>query len=202
MKQYVVAGTKDFISWEKVQPLTDFSCPGGKEKAPETQFQAYHNQSHLFFRYVALGAKPLVYVKENDKMEVLNSERVEIFFRRDHKMKPYFCLEIDPHGRVLDYKADYYRHFDRKWQWQEPLFLQTNIQHLRYTVQGRFSLVTLENLGLLKNKEIQVGLFRGHCTKLSNKNATMQWISWVDPKTQIPDFHVPDAFGKFLLTNI
>jgi hypothetical protein len=52
-------------------------------------------------------------VVKNDKLEVVNSERVEIFFRKDEALTPYYGLELDANGRVLDYEAEYHRKFNR-----------------------------------------------------------------------------------------
>jgi hypothetical protein len=46
---------------------------------------------------------------------------------------------------------------------------------------------------------MNAGLYRGECVKLEGDKATLRWISWVDPKTANPDFHVASSFGKFIL---
>ncbi|MBT7815579.1 MAG: hypothetical protein HN566_02450 [Polaribacter sp.] len=195
MKKFLIKKLIDFTSWEKVTKLDDFSYPWQSEKSPVTSFSAYYDENHIYFRFVAYGSKPLVYIEDNSKLEVMHSERVEIFFRRDQKMSPYYCLEMDPHGRVLDYRANLYRKFDRDWQWPESLSIESKINEENYTVEGKISLSILNELGLINNNNIQIGLFRGHCTNLVGKVALLKWISWVDSKTQDADFHVPSAFG-------
>ena len=195
MKKFLIPKLIDFTSWEKVPELDDFSYPWQNEKAPITTLSAYYDQSHIHFRFIAFGSKPLVFIENNNKLEVIHSERVEIFFRSDQKMHPYYCLEMDPHGRVLDYKAELYRKFDRNWQWPESLSIESKINDKNYTVEGKISLSILNQLGLINNGHIQIGLFRGHCTNLAGKDALLKWISWVDSKTPEPDFHVPSAFG-------
>lgn len=195
MKQFLIPKLTTFISWDEITTLSDFSCRLEMEKLPATIFNAYYDQNHMHFRFVASGPKPLVFVEKNDKMEVIRSERVEIFFRSDEKMQPYYCLEIDPLGRVLDYKAKLHREFDRNWQWPEPLNIQTIIKAENYTVQGKISLSVLNKLDLIHNNQIQVGLFRAHCVQLEEKKASIKWINWVDPDIEALDFHVPSAFG-------
>ena len=195
MKKFLIPKLINFTGWEKVPELDDFSYPWQNQKAPVTTFSAYYDQNHLYFRFVAFCSKPLVYIKDNSKLEVIHSERVEIFFRSDKKMSPYYCLEIDPYGRVLDYKAILYRKFDRNWQWPESLSIESKINDKNYTVEGKISLSILNQLDLINNNNIQIGLFRGHCTNLVGNAATLKWISWVDSKTPEPDFHVPSAFG-------
>lgn len=132
-------------------------------------------------------------------MDVLQSERVEFFMRRNEKMDPYFCFEIDPLGRVLDYSARNYRMFDYHWQWPEQLNIRAKIYDDKYTVEGRFSLAMLKKMGLLHEHKIQAGLFRGHCKNLQGNTAAMQWISWVDPNIQPANFHIHSAFGCLTL---
>lgn len=195
MRQFSIPKLSNFTTWDEVLMLSDFSYPWQTEEAPRTTFSAYYDQSNIYFRFVAFGPNPKIFVENDNKMEVIHSERVEIFFRSDEKMAPYYCLEMDPNGRVLDYKAELYRKFDRSWQWPEPLSIQTEIQDHKYTLQGKISLSVLNELHLIHNDQIQIGLFRGHCIKLEEKNAIIKWISWVDSKTKKPDFHVSSAFG-------
>lgn len=199
MKEYFVIIKVDFKNWDAVRELKDFTYPWQSEMPPKTIFKAYHDSNYLYFRFEAYGPKPLIFVENNNKLEVTKSERVELFFRSDEKMQPYYCLEMDPNERILDYKADYYREFDRSWEWPESLCINTNIEAERYTLEGKVSLSTLKQLGLLKDNKIEVGVFRGHCTALNEDKANIKWISWIDSKTKEPDFHVPSAFGLFVL---
>lgn len=189
----------DFKNWSDAKKIIDFSYPWKETKSPHTSFSAFYDENHIHFRFEAHGTTPIVFVENNNKMEVINSERVEIFFRTNEKMNPYYCLEIDPLGRVLDYKAKHYREFDRQWKWPEPLEIKTIIQNQKYIVEGKISLSVLSNLKLINNNCIQIGLFRGQCEKILDKKASINWISWIDSKTKNPDFHVPSAFGVLKL---
>ena len=100
---------------------------------------------------------------------------------------------------ILFYNAWFY--FDRNWKWPDSLFLKTNILDGHYTVEGKISLSTLNKLGLIKDNELEIGIYRGHCTELVGENATIEWSTWVDSKTDEPDFHVPASFGKVKLEN-
>jgi hypothetical protein len=46
---------------------------------------------------------------------------------------------------------------------------------------------------------IDAGLFRGDFQRL-NKTTQVKWISWIDPGSENPDFHIPAPFGKLILT--
>jgi len=179
--------------------INDFTYPWKEDSPPSTIFHVYHDKKFLHFRFTAFGPPPLVYIKDNHKLEVIHSERIEIFFKQDDELNPYYCFEIDPHGRVLDYQAHHYRDFNRDWKWSDDLNIKTEILADRYLVSGQFKLSILSGLGLFKGDKLQVGLYRGHCTSLVGTDMNIQWISWVDPQTEEPDFHVPSSFGRFEL---
>lgn len=73
-------------------------------------------------------------------------------------MTPNYCLEMDPSGRVLDYKADFYRNLYRHWTWPDILHIKTVIEDKKYTLEGRIALSTLMELGLFASNEIQIGI--------------------------------------------
>ena len=42
-------------------------------------------------------------------------DRVELFFSNLTTLSEYYCIEIDPLGRILDYSAKHNRKFDENW---------------------------------------------------------------------------------------
>ncbi|MFX0556021.1 sugar-binding protein [Maribacter sp. CXY002] len=195
MKKWLISKITDFENWDCIAALDDFSYPWLNEVSPKTEFRGYYDTNFFHFHFTAYGSVPKVYVETNDKLEVRFSERVELFFRGNDKMQPYYCLEMDPRGRVLDYKANMYRKFDRSWTWPDSLGIKIKCDREKYTLEGRIKLKRLKELGLLSSFEIQIGLYRGQCVSLDRKSESIKWISWVDPKTKNPDFHVPSSFG-------
>lgn len=44
--------------------------------------------------------------RQDDSIDSIGeSDRVEIFFRTDENLNPYYCLEIDPTPRIMDFMA-------------------------------------------------------------------------------------------------
>lgn len=199
MNIYKVKKEKKFINREFIPKLNNFSSASTNEPIQDVCFQAFHDNSSIFFRFSVICPNPKIYVENNNKMEVLNSERVEIFFRLDSKMTPYYCLEIDASGRVLDYKSVYYRERDFEWKWPDSLEIEAKTNNNGYSIQGKFKISTLKKLDLIKHNEIQIGLFRGHCTEIIDSKASFEWITWINPKKEKPDFHIPEVFGLFVL---
>jgi len=212
MKEYIVKRIKTDIleiSGDKMHPVwdmavvnTDFIYPWEEAKAPLTSFRALHDDKKFYFRFDVEDKNVLTFVDQNHKMEVVDSDRVEIFFRKDEKLIPYYCLEMDAHARVLDYKANYYRDFDFNWEWPaENMEVKASKNGKGYVVEGFINLSSLENLGLLKDNLLEAGLYRGYCMNLpaDQKEAELRWISWVNPDVPEPDFHIPSSFGKLIL---
>jgi hypothetical protein len=134
-------------------------------------------------------------------MEVVDSDRVEIFFKSDDRLDPYYCLEMDPLGRVLDYRASFYRKFEYNWQWpgSNQLQIKSDYTDQGYTIEGSITMASLKELNLLKNNELQAGLFRGECLKMRDPESTFSWISWIKPESVRPDFHIPSSFAVIKL---
>jgi hypothetical protein len=184
--------------WQKGKALTSFILPWDKDNPPSTIFRALHDTKNFFFRFDVIDTDIHVNKETNDKMAVLSSDRVEIFFRSDRGMKLYYGLEMDPSGRVMDYKAEYYRKFDYNWKW-EGITIRSKYTLNGYRVWGSIPLVSLRNMKLLSDNKIQAGLFRGRCINASPDEPVFKWISWVKPDSETPDFHIPSAFGELKL---
>jgi len=200
MKTYTVLKTKTPASFSTAEILTDFYSPWTEDKVPPMTFRALWNEKSFLFRFEVFDTDIHTFVETNHKMEVVHSDRVEIFLRRDEQLDPYFCLEMDPLGRVLDYKTQYYRKFEYEWQWPGKDDLEVKAEFIPngYRVEGTISLHSLNELGLLKNGILEAGLFRGKCLSPA-PNPVFNWISWIHPDSESPDFHIPSAFGKLLL---
>ncbi|MFT5749023.1 MAG: hypothetical protein ACI93S_000276 [Ancylomarina sp.] len=184
-------------AWDKAIVISDFSFPWEYERAPKTEFRALYDNEYFYFRFDVEDENVLTFVKNNHRMEVVHSDRVEIFFRQDEKLDPYYCLEMDAIGRVLDYKTRYYRDFEYEWSWpgSESILVKASETNNGYVVEGKITLSSLKELGLLKGSTLQVGLYRGYCMRLPNPEGKLRWISWINPKVDKPDFHIPSSFG-------
>src|SRR5690606_25365312 len=130
---------------------------------------------------------------------VAKGDRVEIFFSTDLDLESYYCLEIRPDGKVLDYKASYYRNFDETWDF-EGLQVGTKINDSGYTVEGRIPLSTLRDLGMVVEEQFfYLGLFRAEFSSSGSGAPEEKWISWMTPESAEADFHIPTAFGQFCM---
>ncbi len=186
--------------WNQAGILTDFQLPWNDEIPQPTAFQALWTDSALYLLYKVIDHDIVAPGPPKDSRGVLPSDRVEIFFKVRGEMDPYYCLEMDPRARVLDYESRFYRQANFEWHWPEDhleVLATTTVDG--YIVEARISMESLENLAIINDdRTIDAGIFRGDFQH--NQNQPVKWISWVHPDSERPDFHIPSAFGKLLLT--
>jgi len=183
------------------EELTDFVYPWetGKPVA-SMKFKAMYDDQWLYWLFQVEDEDIKIHVDKNEKEEVVYSDRVELFFTTDEALSSYYCLEIDPLARVFDYRGSHYRKFNTSWNWPEGhLNVYAQRSNIGYSVTGMISIESLKKLDLLKNAMLRCGLYRGKCMEINLEKEAMKWISWIDPKSASPDFHIPSSFGTLRL---
>lgn len=197
---FSITGTGNSQHWKNSTALTDFSFPWENGYLPHLSFKALQTPDWLYCLFEVTDTKVIVFVDKHDKKEVMNSDRVELFLRCNEKMAPYYCLELDPLGRTLDYKAEHYRIFDMDWSWPaNELKVKAHQTQSGYSVEVAISKKSLIELGVLQNNRLEAGLFRGKCMEINEGVAKLKWISWIKPDSPSPDFHIPSSFGVLML---
>lgn len=187
-------------AWASAQLLTDFVYPWDSAAAPATSFAALYDGDWFYGLFRVKDDSVITLVKNNNKMEVGASDRVEIFLKKNDSMNPYYCLEMDADGRVLDYNAFYYRKMNYPWHWPDgQLIIKASRVKSGYILQFAISIRSLKDLGLLSDGRLQAGLFRAENKGFINGRADLRWISWIRPRSDHPDFHTPSAFGTLIL---
>ena len=209
-------GRDDDLNWSKAAVEKDFVFPWKDRPAPSTEFRALCDDAYLYFTFRIEDADVFVLDKFRDEEDAVFEDRAEIYFVRDDRMRDYYCFEIDSRGRAFDYRGSYYRRFDPAWTWKG---LETKASPLPqgYVVEGRIPLESFEALGFPKLRpgvKIRCGLYRAEFShdrsgrtvapkesihnmgrRLDEPPPIEAWMSWVDPKTVDPDFHVPTSLG-------
>jgi hypothetical protein len=209
-------GLADDPAWSQAHVEQGFAFPWKQVAAPATEFRALCDKDSLYFTFRVHDEDIVVLDRLRDKQDVVFEDRAELFFSVDEQMQDYYCLEIDPRGRVYDYRGSYYRRFDPTWSWKG---LETKASSLPqgYVVEGRMPLASFEALGfprLQPGVKIRCGLYRAEFSHdrrgqpvpprdskhtggrhLDGPAPIEDWMSWVDPGTQEPDFHVPASLG-------
>ncbi|MEC3908243.1 sugar-binding protein [Tamlana sp. 2201CG12-4] len=210
MKKYTVVkikeetlkidGTGTNSIWEKAKVLDDFCSPWDPDTIKKIEFKALWDSENLYFNFKVYDNKVHLITKDNSNDSIDNSDRVELFFRSNHKMTPYYCLEIDPKPRLMDFKALPGKVFDFDWNWpSEDIKVKSLIRETDFCVEGTISLKSLTKYNLLKHGIIETGVYRAKYNQISRNHYEPIWITWVNPKTETPNFHTPSSFGEFIL---
>lgn len=191
-------------AWGQAHVETGFSFPWEERPLPATRFRACCDAHALYFSFDVVDDDIVLAQSFQGKQDVVHEDRVELFFALDEQLRQYFCLEIDPLGRVLDYRASYYRQFDFSWSFPglDAVGMQTDTG---YVVEGRMSWEALQSLGFPppeSGRAIKFGIYRAAFRHAESARDREGWISWVDPGTEEPDFHVPESFGYLKIGNI
>jgi hypothetical protein len=184
--------------WPEERWESELVFPWRDVPAPETAFILQTDGAALYFAFwVADEDIVVVDGPAGDESLVERGDRVELFFARDEKLREYYSIEIDPTGRVLDYSARFYRHFDSEWDCP-GLEVAAQRRPGGYDVEGRLPRRALESMGLTlpsNRKPMLAGVFRAEFSHRGGEAAHESWISWIRPWVPKPDFHVPSAFG-------
>ena len=212
----VLDGRADEAVWRKAAVDRRFGFPWKKARAPKTEFRALCDGTDLYFTFRVTDADVVALEKLRDEEDEVFEDRVEVYLSRDNELKDYFCFEVDSRGRAFDYRGAYYRRLDTKWSFA-GLETKGGPVPKGYEVEGRIPLKSLEGLGFPEIRpgvRIRCGLYRAEFSHDRSRRAVEQkeslhnlgrkvegpppieeWISWVDPKTKEPDFHVPASLG-------
>jgi len=195
-RYHILRSTASVPDWSAATSLSDFAFSWEDRNAPQTEFRALWDDTHLHFRFDCQDDDLVLPDGPTAKDRVLGSDRVEIFFAPDLSLKPYYCLEMSPRGDALAYEANFYREIN--WNWIcAGLQIDTLINNNRYTVTGSIPLDTLRATNVLKHgsREIFAGLYRAKFHQKPDGTTHSGWMPWVNPQTERPDFHVPSSFG-------
>ena len=155
-----------------------------------TSISVFRDSAQIHFIFDVCDSTP-VFDDNPDEMSVGPCDRAEIFMSCDPQMQQYYCFEIDPQGKTLDYGCSYYRMFDYPWSGEQNV--DARPVEGGYHVEASFRLEYLQRLGLLgKDGSLLIGFYRGDAVE----PGVITWYSAVNPGTPEPDFHVPGSLFR------
>lgn len=201
-KKLAINGKGSHSLWNKADELLDFCSPWDSEQIKPIEFKALCDKETLFFCFKVEDADVHIDTTDNTIRSINESDRVELFFRTNEELNPYYCLEIDPTPRIMDFKAHPNKQFDFAWNWPSgDLVVKSSINEKSFTVEGAISIASLTKLGLIKDGKIEAGIYRAKYNKQEDGNYEPTWITWVNPNTETPNFHTASSFGVLHLEN-
>jgi len=186
--------------WENANCLTDFCSAWKSDSFSKIEFRAFWDLENLFFKFRVFDTHIYLDQKDDSFDSIRNSDRVELFLRTNESLDPYYCLEMDTAGRLMDFRARPNKEFDFEWKWPKTDFeIKTSKDEISFTVEGQISIKSLKELNLIHNNTIEAGVFRAKFLENEKRQYEPTWISWVNPDTETPNFHIASSFGKFIL---
>jgi hypothetical protein len=202
-KKVILSGKGNHSMWKLANSLTNFSSPWDHKSVKKIEFKAIHNSEKVFFQFKVNDNQTHIHVSDNKNESINNSDRVELFFRNGASLSPYYCLEIDPIARIMDFKAKPNKKFDFQWNWpSEEIEVKSTIESNYFIVEIAITIKSLRDLNLLKNDSLETGIFRAKYNKQIDNTFQPTWISWVNPNTETPNFHTPSSFGVLELEKL
>lgn len=195
-----VTGKGESAAWGRSDVLTNFISPWDSEEPSKIEFRALWDGIYFFFCFTVFDTKIHIDKTDDTANSINNSDRVELFFRPDETLNPYYCLEIDAHARIMDFIAYPNKNFNFNWNWpKDDITVKSSKNASSFTVEGAISLDSLNKLNLIKGNKIETGVFRAKYNSKDNVNFEPVWITWIDPETETPNFHTASSFGVFHL---
>lgn len=192
----LINGSGNSLAWDKADVLSDFVSPWNTKTPKKIEFRSLWDYKNLFFYFKVFDNKIHIDSTDNSTKSIGNSDRVELFFRINDSLSPYFCLEIDPVPRIMDFKAMPNKEFDFNWNWpKNDLEVKSQINSQYFVVEIAISITSLKKLNLIKGNKIETGIFRAKYKDQENSIFSPIWISWVNPNTETPNFHTSTSFG-------
>lgn len=160
-----------------------------------TRFTCHATNDRFFFNFEADDSTVVFADTLNTERDIDPYDRVEVFFSPDREMESYYCAEIDPKGRIMDYNAHFYRNFDFGWDFSTMETFSAVIPG-GYRVEGSVSLAELRQLGMDLEKGFMFGVFQGDC----GQDGLISWYSLIATDDAEPDFHKPDVLFPVRMT--
>ena len=178
----------EYAIWDVVTPVVGFHAPwDGLDD--ETSFKCFVTDSLFFFRFDVKEVSLALKDGFTNEMDVEPEDRVEVFFAPAGKLGTYLGAEMDPMGRVLDYRCTYYRKFDYSWNFS-TLVCSGEIRQDGYSVAGSVSKAELVEHGVDIDEGFLMGVFRADY----RPDGTVNWYSIKSTDDKNADFHQPKVF--------
>ncbi len=191
-------GQRNEDVWNKACRITQFMNPWNQQVNPETSVELLYDGKDLYFLFVAFDQEVVTTESYKNKMDVVNEDRVEIFFSKDMELSSYYGFEMDPKGRILDYQCTYQRKFNYNWTAGDGIRIKTQKTSDGYIVEG---CISKDLLDFMTGNQISFywGAYRAEYSRGDNGKLIDEWQCIRDPKTKVPDFHIPSSFCKMTL---
>jgi uncharacterized protein (DUF362 family) len=193
----VLDGRGDDGAWARAKPVrwdTDYAAvPGGSS----TQVRFLRGAGGLYVLWELQGtglntdrSRPT----DRPRPKLYEEDCVEMFFTPDAaRPRRYFETEVGPFGHFLDVAVDLEAH-KSDTGWSSGARIGTTQDPAGHTATIEVELTAPEIVSaLVPGAKLPLGLYRMEGT------SPQQYLAWSPPRTQRPNFHVPEAFGTLVV---
>lgn len=153
-----------------------------------TTFRCHADQERFYFHYEVVDSTLTLLDPYEGERTVDWEDRVEIFFSQDADMTAYFCAEIDPMGRRMDYSSSYKCPLDYEWNFS-TMRQAGQVTDQGYIVAGSVAISELAELGVDLKNGFYLGVFRADF----HQDGSVNWYSAVKTDDESPYFHKPNV---------
>lgn len=183
-------GLLDSHVWDVLTPVKVFHAPwNGLDD--ETEFRCMVTDSLFIFRFDVKDSTVTLNGDFRNENDVEPEDRAEIFFSHPGELDTYIGAEMDPAGRVLDYKCTFYRNFDYDWNFSTLTYCHEILPD-GYSIAGSVTLDELSEFGVDFDGGFLMGVFRADF----RPDGEVNWYSLKLTDDKKADFHQPNVFFK------
>ncbi len=195
----VVDGRALDAAWARATPVTWDTDYAGNATGIATHVRFMHSPAGLFGLWelegAALDDTDLTRSPEVSRPKLYEEDCVELFFTPDPKRpRHYFETELGPFGHFFDVAVDRDAHTsDTKWSSGVTVRATQDKAAHRATIEAE--LVSTEYLPpfVVPGARLPIGLYR------MEGKTPRRYLAFSPPRTERPDFHVPEAFGTLIV---
>ena len=168
---------------------------GEARKRDQTTFECRADADRVYFSFNVWDDNVTAAPVGEPERTLESYDRVEVFFAATADLsKPYCGIEIDPCGRVLDYRGNYGKGLDYSWN-VRTLKVSTRIVEGGYLVKGSIAITELAEFEIdLRN--CWFGAFRAD---YAPGGRLIDWYSFRPSDGRPANFHQPNMFAPVAL---
>jgi len=197
----VVDGVGDDAAWKNAPPVDFATDYKGAATSISTRVRFVYNANALYALWELDGANVNTDVSKSvleDRPKLYEEDCTELFLAPDPNAKAhYFEVEVGPLGHFLDIDVNLGRKAPAQAAnvaWSSGLYVRTRRNEAARRVAIEYALRAPEIIHALKpGARLPLGLYR------MEGKAPRAYLAWSPPRTEKPNFHVPEAFGTLVL---
>jgi uncharacterized protein (DUF362 family) len=185
-------------AWARARPVSWDTDYAGNASGIVTRVRFLHGPTGLFALWELEGAglhtdrsRPTDVPRD----KLYQEDCVELFFTPDPaRPHHYFETEVGPFGHFLDVEVDRDAHTSStKWSSHVAVATTQDAAAHRATIEAQLRSPEYLPPSVVAGARLPVGLYR------MEGASPRHFLAWSPPRTEKPDFHVPDAFGTLVI---